>query len=946
MLSEIRQQEERQDMKSMVLGILAHVDAGKTTLSEALLYLAGSIRKMGRVDNKDAFLDTYALERARGITIFSKQAALTWEGQPLTLLDTPGHVDFSAEMERTLQVLDYAILVISGADGIQSHTITLWRLLGKYRIPVFLFVNKMDQPGTDRDQRMKELQKRLDDGCVDFAGAGTEEFMEHAAMCDENLLEHYLETGDVEEDDIRRLIRERKLFPCFFGSALKLTGVEELLNGIRRWASAPEYPEEFEARVYKISRDDQGNRLTHLKITGGSLKVKGIISNGNTEKPSEVWQEKVDQIRVYSGDRYEAVPEAEAGTICAVSGLTRTYPGQGLGAGQDSMFPVLEPVLNYQVKLPEGCDGAVMLPKFRQLEEEDPMLRVVWNEELKEISMQLMGEVQIEVLKSLIEERYGIQVEFGTGNIVYKETIAGPVEGVGHFEPLRHYAEVHLLMEPGERGSGLQLETRCSEDDLDRNWQRLVLTHLEEKVHRGVLTGAAITDMKITLVAGRAHNKHTEGGDFRQATYRALRQGLMEASCILLEPWYSFRLEVPEAYIGRAMTDIEKRCGTCAIEENRQGQAVLVGKAPVAAMQGYQAEVMSYTRGHGRLACTIKGYEPCHNSQEIIEQTAYDPERDAENPTGSVFCAHGAGFVVSWDQVKEYMHVDSGLVMESPDGEGMENEGNPSSFRNPGKSSAGQGESGETWLGTDEIDAILERTFYANSRDKSAARRGYPQKRRGSRPAGSYSAPVTRTYGTQGKAARQKKEARQEYLLVDGYNIIFAWEELRELAQDNLDGARGRLMDLLCNYQAIRKCCLMVVFDAYRVAGHATEVSEYHNIQVVYTKEAETADQYIEKFAHENARRFDVSVATSDGVEQVIILGQGCRLISARELKEELDRVNSILREEYLEQPQLKRNRLYDILPEEVMRQMREAAGEDNQDRLAEAPSSARKQES
>lgn len=937
MLRETRQQEERQDMKSIVLGILAHVDAGKTTLSEALLYLAGTIRKMGRVDNRDAFLDTYALERARGITIFSKQAALTWEGMPMTLLDTPGHVDFSAEMERTLQVLDYAVLVISGADGVQSHTITLWRLLAKYRIPVFLFVNKMDQPGTDREQRMRELQKRLDDGCVDFAGVGTEEFMEHAAMCDEKLLERYLETGNVEDDEIRRLIKERRLFPCFFGSALKRTGVEELLDGIRRWALMPEYPQEFEAKVYKISRDDQGNRLTHLKVTGGRLKVKGTVSGGNTEKPSEAWQEKVNQIRVYSGERYEAVPEAEAGTICAVSGLTRTYPGQGLGAGEDSMLPVLEPVLSYQVKLPEGCDGAVMLPKFRQLEEEDPLLRVVWNEELKEISMQLMGEVQIEVLKSLIEERFGVRAEFGTGNIVYKETIAGAVEGVGHFEPLRHYAEVHLLMEPGERGSGLQFEARCSEDDLDRNWQRLVLTHLEEKVHRGVLTGAAITDMKITLVAGRAHNKHTEGGDFRQATYRALRQGLMEAACILLEPWYTFRLEVPEASIGRAMTDIEKRCGTCVIEENRQGQAVLTGQAPVASMRGYQSEVMSYTRGQGRLACTLKGYEPCHNSREIIEQTGYDPERDTENPTGSVFCAHGAGFVVSWDRVKEYMHVDSGLVIESPDGEEMDEKGDLAFCRNPGKSSAGQEEHVEAWLGTDEIDAILERTFYSNSRDKSP-RKGYPGRSRESRNAVTYSGPVARTY--------QKQEARQEYLLVDGYNIIFAWEELRELARDNMDGARGRLMDLLCNYQAIRRCCLMVVFDAYRVAGHVTEVSEYHNIQVVYTKEAETADQYIEKFAHENARRFDVSVATSDGVEQVIILGQGCRLISARELKEELDRVNGMLREEYLEQPPLKRNRLYDILPEEVIRQMREAAGEDNQDPPAEAPSSAGKQES
>ena len=915
MLRDIRQQEERQDMKSMVLGILAHVDAGKTTLSEALLYLAGSIRKMGRVDNRDAFLDTYALERARGITIFSKQAALTWEGMPMTLLDTPGHVDFSAEMERTLQVLDYAVLVISGADGVQSHTITLWRLLAKYRIPVFLFVNKMDQPGTDREQRMRELQKRLDDGCADFAGAGTEEFTEHAAMCDEKLLERYLETGDVDDDEIRRLIKERRLFPCFFGSALKLTGVEELLGGIRKWALAPEYPQEFEAKVYKISRDDQGNRLTHLKITGGSLKVKGIISGGNTEKPSETWQEKVNQIRVYSGDRYETVAEAEAGTICAVSGLTRTYPGQGLGAGQDSMVPVLEPVLNYQVKLPEGCDGAVMLPKFRQLEEEDPLLRVVWNEELKEISMQLMGEVQIEVLKSLIEERFGIQVEFGTGNIVYKETIAGAVEGVGHFEPLRHYAEVHLLMEPGERGSGLQFETRCSEDDLDRNWQRLVLTHLEEKVHRGVLTGAAITDMKITLVAGRAHNKHTEGGDFRQATYRALRQGLMEASCILLEPWYTFRLEVPEASIGRAMTDIEKRCGTCVIEENRQGQAVLTGQAPVAAMRGYQAEVMSYTRGQGRLACALKGYEPCHNSREIIGQTGYDPERDTENPTGSVFCAHGAGFVVSWDQVKEYMHVDSGLVIESPDGEEMEGERNPFSGRHPGQSSAGQEESSEVWLGTDEIDAILERTFYANSRDKSA-RKGYPGKSRGSRSATAYSGPVTRTY--------QKQEARQEYLLVDGYNIIFAWEDLRELAEANIDAARGKLLDIMSNYQGIRKCQLIVVFDAYRVVGHDTEILDYHNIHVVYTKEAETADQYIEKFAHEHGRKYDVTVATSDGMEQIIIRGQGCSLLSARELLEEVNLANQTLREKYLEKQQKDRSYLLDSMSEEELKKIRD----------------------
>ena len=923
-------------MKKLVIGILAHVDAGKTTLSEGLLYLCGGIRKIGRVDHGDAFLDTYELEKERGITIFSKQALLKTDDMEVSLLDTPGHVDFSAEMERTLQVLDYAILVINGMDGVQSHTMTLWRLLERYQIPTFLFVNKMDQQGTDHDALLADLKNHLHENCVDFGKTeGAEEGfsseqMENIAVCDEKLLEKYLETGEVTVAESAALIAQRKVFPCFFGSALKMEGVEEFLNGLRTYTKEPKHRETFGAKVFKIARDEQGNRLTYMKITGGSLKVKTLLSSegagqslpGRKVEESS-WEEKVDQIRLYSGAKYETTQEAEAGLVCAVTGLTKTYPGEGLGAESESELPVLEPVLNYQIILPDDCEPHQMLQKLRMLEEEEPQLHILWDSQLGEIHAQLMGEVQIEVLKSLIEERFGIQVEFGTGNIVYKETIAGAVEGVGHFEPLRHYAEVHLLMEPGERGSGLQFETRCSEDDLDRNWQRLVLTHLEEKVHRGVLTGAAITDMKITLVAGRAHNKHTEGGDFRQATYRALRQGLMEASCILLEPWYTFRLEVPEASIGRAMTDIEKRCGTCVIEENRQGQAVLTGQAPVAAMRGYQAEVMSYTRGQGRLACALKGYEPCHNSREIIGQTGYDPERDTENPTGSVFCAHGAGFVVSWDQVKEYMHVDSGLVIESPDGEEMEGERNPFSGRHPGQSSAGQEESSEVWLGTDEIDAILERTFYANSRDKSA-RKGYPGKSRGSRSAAAYSGPVTRTY--------QKQEARQEYLLVDGYNIIFAWEELRELAQDNMDGARGRLMDLLCNYQAIRKCCLMVVFDAYRVAGHATEVSEYHNIQVVYTKEAETADQYIEKFAHENARRFDVSVATSDGVEQVIILGQGCRLISARELKEELDRVNGMLREEYLEQPGLKRNRLYDILPEEVIRQMKEAAAEDKQD--------------
>lgn len=910
------------DATPVVLGILAHVDAGKTTLSEALLYLAGSIRRLGRVDNRDAFLDTYALERARGITIFSKQARLLWEELPITLLDTPGHVDFSAEMERTLQVLDYAVLVVSGSDGVQGHTVTLWRLLAKYRIPTFLFINKMDQAGTDRGALLEEIRTKLDDACVDFALAGTLEFAEHAAMCDENVLEHFLETGEVEEGEIRRLIRERKLFPCYFGSALKLEGVEELLEGIRRFGTVPEYPESFGAKIFKISRDDQGNRLTHMKITGGSLKVKSLLSYGpekavgqESAVAREFRQEKVNQIRIYSGEKYEAVPEAEPGCICAVTGLTWTCPGQGLGVETASMEPVLEPVLNYEVKLPEGCDAAVMLPKLRELEEEDPQLHVVWDEHLKEIQIQLMGAVQTEVLKSMIASRFGVEVEFGTGNIVYKETIAGAVEGVGHFEPLRHYAEVHLLLEPGERGSGLQFSARCSEDVLDRNWQRLVLTHLEEKVHKGVLTGSPITDMRITLIAGRAHIKHTEGGDFRQATYRALRQGLMEADNVLLEPWYEFRLEIPESSIGRAMTDIEKRSGTCSISGMEGGTAVLTGVVPVASMGDYQTEVTAYTKGCGKLSCTLKGYEPCHNTEEVVNQIGYDPERDADNPADSVFCAHGAGFVVSWDRVKEYMHVDSGIIKElqGPDEDGTDGFGadgySAEGYRAAKRMPEGTAKE-EVWLGTDEIDAILERTFYSNSRDKARQKSGIPGKG-GSRR--TFDSPQTRTY-----RAAPKKEQVEEYLLVDGYNIIYAWDELNSLVKDNMEGARGRLMDLLCNYQAVRRCNLIVVFDAYRVKGHVTEILDYHNIHVVYTKEAETADQYIEKFAHENARRYDVSVATSDGLEQIIIRGQGCRLISARELWEDLERVKAVLREEYLEKPQLKRNSLMDVLPEEA----------------------------
>lgn len=903
---------EKKPKRHICAGILAHVDAGKTTLSEALLYLAGAIRKMGRVDNRDAFLDTYQLERARGITIFSKQARFVWGNTSITLLDTPGHVDFSAEMERTLQILDYAVLVVSGADGVQGHTVTLWRLLARYQIPVFLFINKMDQQGTDRKSLMEELRKHLDEGCIDFGEEGTESFFEHVAMCDERLLDRYLETGTVEEADIAELVRERKLFPCFFGSALRLEGVEELLNGFCRLVCPLSYPEKFGARVYKISRDSQGTRLTHLKVTGGNLRVK--------TSPISDSQEKINQIRIYSGSRFEAVQEAEAGTICAVSGLSSTFAGQGLGIEEGNVVPILEPVLNYRLILPEGCDPAMMLPKLRQLEEEDPLLRILWREELQEISVQLMGDVQTEVLKSLIEERFGVQVGFGTGGIVYKETIGKPVEGAGHFEPLRHYAEVHLLLEPGERGSGLSFASDCSEDVLERNWQRLVLTHLEEKAHKGVLTGALLTDVRITLVAGRAHPKHTEGGDFRQATYRALRQGLMGGESILLEPWYAFHLEIPEQFIGRAMTDIENRFGTCVLEETYDGMAVLTGQAPVAAMMGYQTEVTSYSKGRGHLICTLKGYESCHNTEEVIEQIGYDPDRDTENPSGSVFCSHGAGFVVSWDQAKKYMHVDSGLCLEAEEITG----GSISENRREKKNVEGDS---SPWMGIEEIDAILERTFYSNSREKSGFRKKYPGKGRRDREQSVLQA--------RAEYYRPKTvEKRQEYLLVDGYNIIFAWEKLKTLAEDNMDGARLALMDMLCNYQALRQCSLMVVFDAYRVEGHTTEISSYHNIQVVYTKEAETADQYIEKFAHENASRFDVSVATSDGIEQVIIMGQGCHLISAREFETELERVNRQLREDYLERPQLKTNRLCDILSEEELRQMQSVVRETSEAKM------------
>lgn len=903
-------------MKKLVIGILAHVDAGKTTLSEAILYISGTIRKLGRVDHKDAYLDTYELERERGITIFSKQAVMDYEDIRMTLLDTPGHVDFSAEMERSLQVLDAAVLVINGADGVQGHTQTLWRLLKRYRIPVFLFINKMDQQGTDQMKLLTVLKERLAEECIDFGEADREKFFENLALCDEAMMDRFLEKGTIEQEEIRKAVMERKVFPCCFGSALKLWGVEELLQGIKKYAGIPSYPESFGAKIFKISRDEQGNRLTHLKITGGILRVKAVLSN---QSGKAHWEEKVNQIRIYSGNKFETVNEAAAGCVCAVTGLTKTYPGQGLGIEEASVMPLLEPVLNYRIGLPEGCEPAAAFVKLRQLEEEDPLLHIIWNEGLKEIQAQVMGEVQIEILKRLIEERFGMKVTFDTGNIVYKETIADTVEGVGHFEPLRHYAEVHLLLEPGEPGSGLQFFSECSEDVLSRNWQRLVLTHLEEREHRGVLTGSPVTDMKITLTAGKAHLKHTEGGDFRQATYRAVRQGLMQAGCVLLEPFYEYRLEVPETAIGRAMTDIEKMCGTFSLQQKNDGSAVLTGEAPVTTMRDYQKELTAYTKGHGRLFCSLKGYAPCHNAEEVIERIGYDPDRDLENPAGSVFCAHGAGFTVPWNQVKDWMHLESTESRKKESNAQVPEhiweqellQRKQSAFR---QKDGGKEREKELRLGTDEIDAIISSTSYANSRKEGNRKQeGWKRESR------SDSARVV-TFGE--KNVRKKQEKKEEYLLVDGYNVIFAWEDLKELAEINLDSARGKLLDILSNYQGMKQCHLIVVFDAYRLQGHQTEMLDYHNIHVVYTKEAETADQYIEKFAHENGSKYQVTVATSDGLEQIIIRGQGCRLLSARDLQEEVRLAGVRLQEEFLERQQGAKNYLLDYAGEAVLEKL------------------------
>ena len=903
---------ENKPEKQITMGILAHVDAGKTTLSEGILYTCKAIRKLGRVDHQDAFLDTNTLERNRGITIFSKQAECTLGEFGMTFLDTPGHVDFSAEMERTLQILDYAILVISGADGVQGHTETLWRLLSRYQIPVFLFINKMDQPGTDREALLAEVKEKLDANCVEFSADQTdEEWKEQVAVCDEQVMEAYLEGEEISREQIRQMIRERKLFPCYFGSALKMTGVEEFLDDLKLRIRETSYPETFGAKIYKITRDNQGERLTHMKITGGTLKVKSVLSNGRPGETGEgIWQEKVNQIRIYSGEKYTMVSEVKAGTVCAVTGLTATYPGQGLGSEQASDMPVLEPVLSYRIGLPTEVNVHQALLQLRQLEEEEPLLHIVWNETLGEIYAQVMGEVQIEILKSLIKERFGMAVTFDEGNIVYKETILEPVEGVGHFEPLRHYAEVHLLLEPGETGSGLIFAADCSEDVLDRNWQRLILTHLEEREHKGVLIGAPITDMKITLLTGRAHIKHTEGGDFRQATYRAVRQGLRKAKSQLLEPYYEFRLEVPSEQVGRSMTDIQKMLGEFDPPKTEGEMTVLTGSAPVVTMRDYQKEVISYTSGRGRLSCTLKGYYPCHNQEEVVEAVGYDPEADLENPTGSVFCAHGAGFVVNWDQVEEYMHVESGW--NAPAGQETKPE-KPVTAKN-------WKEENEKSLATEkELEEIFERTYGPIRKlgeEPPAGRsvKGWKKSRRD----------PLEGYGKSSSDYKQKKmpDGEKEYLLVDGYNIIFAWEDLKELAAVNIDGAREKLMDILCNYQGFKKSTLILVFDAYKVKGNPGSVETYHNIHVVYTKEAETADQYIEKTVHEIGRKYRVTVATSDQLEQVIILGQGGQRMSARELLEDVIEVSHQIRETARQKSSSEKNYLFDHLDEETATRM------------------------
>lgn len=887
--------------KHICAALLAHVDAGKTTLSESMLYVGGSIRKMGRVDHGDAFLDTYELERARGITIFSKQAILLWKDMDITLLDTPGHVDFSAEMERTLQVLDYAIVVISGADGVQGHTFTLWRLLKEYNIPVFLFINKMDQEGTSREGLLTELKKRLDASCIDFGaeksilsanpdqsesalGQKTAVWLDELAMCDDKLLEEYLETGSLTRRSVKKAIRERKIFPCYFGSALKVEGIREFLDGLWGYTDKKQYPSSFGARVYKIARDAQEVRLTYIKVTGGVLKIKDTLPDT---------QEKINQIRIYSGAKYESVQVVQAGQICAVTGAMSTYPGQGIGWEQDMNMCVLEPVITRQIQLPKDCDIHRMLSNLKELEEEEPKLHIVWEEQLGEIHVQLMGEVQTEVLKSIIWERFQVAVEFGPGNIVYKETIQEPVEGVGHFEPLRHYAEVHLLLEPGERGSGLVFGADLSEDLLDGSWQRLILTHLEEKEHIGVLTGSGITDIKITLIAGRAHTKHTEGGDFRQATYRAVRQGLKKAKSVLLEPYYEFQIELPSENVGRAMADMRIRGGEFEAPQLEGGISILEGTVPVASMTGYQTELLSYTGGQGRLFCTPKGYERCHNQEEVVKHRGYDSETDIDNPTGSVFCAHGSGNLVKWNQVEDHMHVESPLRIKTEE-------------KMCSRTSVEEKTYSKIELTEEELDGLYRQSVIFNEPKHKST----PVK-------------VKASEGEKDSAGlkeleKKGKKSKEEYLLVDGYNIIFAWEELKQLAETNIESARNKLMDILCNYQGYKQCKLILVFDAYNVENNEGEVLKYNNIHVVYTKEAETADQYIEKTVHQIGGGANVMVATSDALEQLIIMGQGARRMSAKGLLEDMEHMLKEIREEYLGSEKGGQQYLFDYMTKDM----------------------------
>lgn len=844
----------KKSLKHVSLGLLAHVDAGKTTLAESMLYLGGKIKKLGRVDHKDTFFDTNEIERERGITIFSKQAELIIADKIITLLDTPGHVDFSAETERALMVMDYVVLVISASAGIQSHVMTLWKLLSVYKVPVFIFVNKMDMPDTDMDYIIRELRNVLSDNCICFNN--NEELMyEDIATGSEDALTEYLETGKVSDSTVSDLIKKRLIFPCFFGSALRLTGVEYFMEGLGRYMSAPIYPEKFGAKIYKISRDNKGVRLTHMKVMGGVLKNR-----------MEINSQKVNQIRMYSGESYEAVDNAYPGMICAVTGLDGNMPGEGLGITPDSDMPVLTPVLVYRLILPKETDVHKTYMQLKCIEEEEPQLSIVWNEKLNEINIRLMGEIQTEVLKRVIRERLNINVEFDAGNIVYRETIAEPVEGVGHYEPLRHYAEVHILMEPLERGSGIQIESNVSEDVLDKNWQRLIMTNLYEKKHVGVLTGSEITDMKLTVIAGKAHLKHTEGGDFRQASYRAVRQGLMKAKSVLLEPVYDFVLELPSELLGRAINDIALMNGKLDDTKSAGENVILYGSAPVECMQGYQITVASYSKGRGRLTCTAGGYMPCHNAEEVIDRIGYDAAGDIANPSASIFCSHGAGFYVSWEQVENYMHIEGAGDLEKYDDE------EPKMVHKPKVRP----------VNDDELEEIFTKTYGETKRKI-------------------YTPPKKVTYNNPGDEKyllkKKKPEKKDSYLLVDGYNIIFAWKELKELAENNLESARVSLMETLCNYQGFAGITVILVFDAYRVKGNPGEVSKYKNIHLVYTKEAETADQYIEKTVHKIGKNNNVTVATSDALEQIIIFGAGANRMSAAGLKEEILRIEKEIRE-------------------------------------------------